>query len=41
MQIVGPLKRLYPTTSANCLQWRWCYLWLNEAGETVAIEWCN
>lgn len=37
---VGPFWRQYPTsTTTGGLAWRWCYLWLDSAGDVTMIEW--
>lgn len=38
MQIIGPLWREKPTTSATFREFAWCNLWIKD-GQVVAIEW--
>lgn len=39
MSIVGPFIRPRPSASTTIVRWQYCYLWLNDFGHLVAIEW--
>lgn len=40
MTVAGPFWRQRATTSTTYQEWAWCYLWLNESGQVIAIDWC-
>jgi len=39
MKCVGPFYRQMPTTAASYQTWGWCWLYLDNQGHVIAVEW--
>ncbi len=40
-RIVGPFWRPKPTSSTTTTTFGLCYLWLDDAGTVIALEWVS
>lgn len=39
MRKIGPFYRAHPNVTTTSCYYSWCFLWVDEGGRTIAIEW--